>query len=57
MSSQAKKDEFGGAYSTHYRNEKCVQNLARRREGKTLVGSLRRRWEDNIRMDSREGAW
>jgi hypothetical protein len=36
------------AYSTHGRNEKCIQNLGRKPEGNISLGRPGHRWEDNI---------
>jgi len=41
----------------HGRNEKRIQNLVRKREGKRPLGRLRSRWVDNIRMDLGEIVW
>jgi hypothetical protein len=43
---QLKEDEMDRAYNTHGRGEKCLQP-----EGKRSHGRIRRRWENNIRMD------
>jgi hypothetical protein len=42
------------ARSTRGRDEKYIQNLIGKPEGKRPRGRPRRRWEDNIRMDLRE---
>jgi hypothetical protein len=42
--------------STHGR-DKCVQNFARKPEGKRPHGRLRHWWEYNIRMNLREIGW
>jgi hypothetical protein len=34
--------------------ERCLQGFGRRSEGKRPLRRLRRRWEDNIKMDLRE---
>jgi len=47
---------MGGSCSTHITVEKCVI-LIRQLEGRGLLGRLRFRWEDNIRLDVREGRW
>jgi len=45
---------MGGACST-YGERRCVYRvLVRKSEGKTSHGRLRRRWEDNIKMDLQE---
>jgi hypothetical protein len=38
------------ACSTHGRDEKCLNILVGKHEGKRQLGRSRRRWEDNIRM-------
>jgi hypothetical protein len=35
-------------------DEKCIQNLVGKPEGKRLLGRRRCRWEDNIKIDLRE---
>jgi len=45
------------ACSTHERDENCIRNLGRKREGKRSPGRRSRRWEDNVRMDLREIRW
>jgi hypothetical protein len=46
---------MGGAYNTHGRDEKCIQNiLIGKPERKRPLGRPRSRWEENIRMDLRE---
>jgi len=44
---------MGGACSTLWSDEKCI-HVSRKPEGKRPHIRLRRRWEDNIRMDLRE---
>jgi len=39
------------------RDEKCIQYLVGKHEGKILLEGSRRRWEDNIRMDLRKTGW
>jgi len=48
---------MGGARSTHGRDEKCIQNLGRKPEGKRPLGRPRHSWQYNIRMDLRETEW
>jgi hypothetical protein len=48
------KDMKGGACSTHGGDEKCIQNLVGKHEGKSPLGRPGYRWEDNIKMDLRE---
>jgi hypothetical protein len=49
-----KKNEIGGASGTHSGQERCIQGLVRRPERKRPLGRLKRRWEDNIKMDVQE---
>jgi hypothetical protein len=49
-----KEDEMGEACSVHGGDEKCVQLLLGKPEGKRPVRRLRHRREDNIKMDLRE---
>jgi hypothetical protein len=44
----------GGTCGMHGGGEKCLRGLVGRPEGKGPLGSPRRRWEDNIKMDLRE---
>jgi hypothetical protein len=45
------------ACSTDGRDEKCINILVEKPEGKRPLGRPRRRWEHNIRMDLREIRW
>jgi hypothetical protein len=54
---QIKEDGMGGACRIHARNEKYVQYCGRKSEVKTLLGGLRRRWEDNIKIDRNRIEW
>jgi hypothetical protein len=36
-----------GHISTYGRNEKCIQNLVRKPEGKRQIGRPKHTWEDN----------
>jgi len=47
---------MGGVCSTHGRDKK-FGHLAGKSEGKRPLGSLRRRWEDNIITAVREIGW
>jgi hypothetical protein len=42
---------MGGACSADGGSERCVQNFGGKHEGKRQLGTLRRRWEDNIKAD------
>jgi hypothetical protein len=49
---------MGGAFSMHGRNEKCTcSSLVGEPERKRTLGSLRCRWDGNIRMVLREIRW
>jgi hypothetical protein len=39
------------------KDEKCVKILVRKPEMKRPLGRVRRKWEDNIRMDLRKIEW
>jgi len=45
---------MGGACSTYGEEEKCIQELVGKPEGKRPLGGPRHRWEDNIKMDLQE---
>jgi hypothetical protein len=45
---------MGGTCSMRGRNKKYTQMMVGELEGKRPRGRLRRRWEDNIRMNLRE---
>jgi hypothetical protein len=51
------KNEMDGACTTHGEEEKCVQSFGGRLEGKRLLESSRRRWEDNIKIDPQEAGF
>ena len=53
----SKKNEIGRACGTYGRQEKNIQVMVARPEGKRPVGRPRNRWEDNIKMDSQEMGW
>jgi hypothetical protein len=38
----------------HGKDEKCMQNLVRKPEGKTQLRRPRHSWDDNITMDLKE---
>jgi hypothetical protein len=46
-----REDELGGANSTHGEDVKCLIILVENFKGKVSLVSLRRRLEDNIKMD------
>jgi hypothetical protein len=41
----------------HGRKEEFIRGFGRRTRRKETLGRLRRRWEDNIKMDLREIGW
>jgi hypothetical protein len=47
-------NEMGGACSTYVGEERCIQVLVVKPEGKIPLGRPRCRWEDNIKMDLQE---
>ena len=51
---------MGGACSTYGGEERCIQGLVGKSEGKRPLGRSRLRWEDNIKIvleDVGRGAW
>jgi len=48
------KNEIGGARSAYGEGSGVCRVLVGKPEGKTPLGRLRRRWEDNIKMDRQE---
>jgi hypothetical protein len=52
-----KETEMGVICDSHSRYEKCMENIGWKIYGKRPLGRLRRRWEDNIRIDVREIGW
>jgi hypothetical protein len=48
---------MGEQYGTYGGQEKCIQGLLRRREGKKPLGRPSLRWEDSIKMDLQEVGW
>jgi hypothetical protein len=48
---------MGGTCSTHERDEKLIQTLIGKPEGKIPHGRPRHKWEANIRTDLREIGW
>jgi hypothetical protein len=51
---QVKEDEMGGACSNFSRKWEYVKGLVEKPEGKRPLGRIRRRWEENIKIDLRE---
>jgi hypothetical protein len=46
-----------GACSTHGEEERFIQILMGKLEGKELFGKSRHRWANNIKMDLQEVGW
>jgi len=44
-----------GGHVARVGQERCVQDLVWRAKGKRPLGRLRRRWEDNSKMNNQEG--
>jgi len=42
---------MGGPCGTHWGEERRIQGLVVKPEGRRMLGIPRRRWEDNIKMD------
>jgi hypothetical protein len=49
-----KEDWIGGPCGTHGREERRIEGLVVKSEGRRKLGSPRRRWKDNIKMDIEE---
>jgi hypothetical protein len=49
-----KKDEIVGACSTCGREEKFLQGVAGKPEGKIPLGKHRHRWKGNMQMDDKK---
>jgi hypothetical protein len=45
---------MGGPCGTHWGEERRIQRLVVKPEGRRTLGIHRRRWEDNIKMDIEE---
>jgi hypothetical protein len=52
-----KKTEMGRTCGTYGGEERYIQGLMGKPEGRRPLGRPRRRWEDNIKMDLREVGW
>jgi hypothetical protein len=48
---------MGRTCGTYGGEERCIQDLVGKPEGRRPLGRPRRRWEDNIKMDLREVGW
>jgi hypothetical protein len=54
---QVKEDDMGKACSTNGEKRNAYRILVGKPEGKRPLGSPRRRWEDNIKIDLRDVEW
>lgn len=54
---QIKEDGMDRTGSTHGRHDKCIRNFDRNTTREETTQRLRRRSEDNIRMDVKEVGW
>ena len=45
---------MGGACSAYGGEERCIQDLVEKPEGKRPLGRPSRRWDNNIKMDLQE---
>ena len=54
---QIENNEKGGAFSTYGREQRCIQVLVGKPEGKRPLGRPRRIWQDNIKKDFREAGF
>jgi hypothetical protein len=52
-----KEDVIGKTCSTHGEKRNAYSVLVGKSEGKRLLGRIRPRWEDNIKMDLRGTGW
>jgi hypothetical protein len=50
-------NEMGRVCNTYGGDERCIQFLVGKYEGKRPLGRPRSRWEDNIKMDLQEVEW
>jgi hypothetical protein len=50
-------DEVGRACSLYRGEERCIQGLVGKPEGKRPLGRPKHSWEDNINMDLQEVGW
>jgi len=57
LDNEIKKNEVGGASGIYGGQEKCVQGLVGRADGKRLLGRHGRRWEYNIKANLQEMEW
>ena len=57
LGDKIEKNEMGGACSAYGGEERRIQGLVGKPEGKRPLGRSRRRWEDNIKMDLEEVGW
>jgi len=50
-SDEIKKKEMAEECGTYWRQERCIEVLVGKTEGKRPLGRRRHRWENNIKMD------
>jgi len=48
---------MGGACSTYGGEDRCIQTLVGKPDGKRPLGRPRNRWEDNTKMHLKEVGW
>jgi len=49
--------KMGWACSAYGGDERCIQGLVGKRQGKRPLGRPRNRWENNIKIDLQEVGW
>jgi hypothetical protein len=54
LGEQIKKNRIGGGTGTYAGQDKCIQDLVGKSEGKIQLERPRHRWEDNINADLEE---
>jgi hypothetical protein len=57
LDGQIEKNEMGKQYGTYGGQEKYMQGMLRRPEGKKPLGRPSLRWEDSIKIDLQEVGW
>ena len=51
---EIEKNEMGGVCSVYGREERCIQGLVGKHQGKRQFGRPRLKWVDNIKLDLQE---
>jgi len=54
---QIEKNDMGGACSTYVGENSCMQILVGISKGRRQTGRIRRRWENNIKIDLQDPGW